>query len=264
MLKSSSEIFNKVLTNIWNFEILENHNFSSKLKLADITPAYKKNDCTLVENYRPVSVLPTLSKIFERIIQKQFFAHVNEFLSPYLCGYRKEFNTQYALLSLIEKWKKTLDNKGYTGAILIDLSKAFDTINHELLIAKLYAYGFSKDSLKIISSYMSDRWQRTKIDKSFSSWSALLKEVPQGSVFGPILFNIYLNDMFYFLNCIICNFADGTIPYVCNENLDFVQEQLELQSNIAIKWFEDNHMKMNASKCHLFVSEINTNIFGQG
>ena len=175
-------------------------------------------------------------------------------MSPYLRGYRKGFNTQYDLLSLIEKWKKTLDNKGYTGAILMDLSKAFDTINHELLIAKLYAYGFSKDSLKIISSYMSDRWQRTKIDKSFSFWSALLKGVPQGSALGPTLFNIYLKDIFYFLNYNICNFADDTTAYVCNKNLDFVLEQLELQSNIAIKWFEDNHMKMNASKCHLFVS----------
>ena len=82
-------------------------------------------------------------------------------------------------MSLIEKWKKELDNKGYGGAILMDLSKAFDTINHELLITKLYAYGFSKDVLKLIYSYMSDRWQRTKIDKSFSSWSALLKGVPQ-------------------------------------------------------------------------------------
>ena len=85
-------------------------------------------------------------------------------------------------MPLIEKWKKELDNKGYAGAILMDLSKAFDTINHELLIAKLYAYGFSKDALELINSYMSDRWQRTKIDKSFSSWSALLKGVPQGSV----------------------------------------------------------------------------------
>ena len=82
-------------------------------------------------------------------------------------------------MSLIEKWKKELDNKGYGGAILMDLSKAFDTINHELLITKLYAYGFSKDALKLIYSYMSDHWQRTKIDKSFSSWSALLKGVPQ-------------------------------------------------------------------------------------
>ena len=119
----------------------------NKLKLADITPVYEKKDPTLVENYRPVSVLPSVSKILERIIQKQFSNYVAEFLSPYLCGYRKGFNTQYALLSLIEKWKKELDNKGYAGAILMDLSKAFDAINHELLIAKLYAYGFSKDAL---------------------------------------------------------------------------------------------------------------------
>ena len=80
----------------------------------------------------------------------------------------------------------------------MDLSKAFDTINHELLIAKLYAYGFSEDALKLIHSYLSDRWQRTKINKSFSSWFALLKGVQQRSVLGPILFNIYLNDIFYF------------------------------------------------------------------
>ena len=147
-----------------------------------------------------------------------------------------------------------LDDNGYTGAMLMDLSKAFDTINHELLIAKLYPYGFSKDALKLIHSYLSGRWQRTKINKSFSSWSALLKGVPQGSVLGPILFNIYLNDIFYFLHCNICNFADDATPYVCNKSLKFVLEQLEEQSNIALKWFEDNYMKMNSGKCHLFVS----------
>ena len=106
VLKESSNVCNAVLRDIWNFEILEKQNFPQNLKLADITPVYKKKDPTLVENYRPVSVLPTVSKVFERIIQKQFSSFINDFLSPYLCSYIKGFNTQYALLSLIEKWKK--------------------------------------------------------------------------------------------------------------------------------------------------------------
>ena len=134
------------------------------------------------------------------------------------------------------------------------MSKAFDTINHELLIAKLYAYRFSKDALKLIISYLTDHWQRTKINKLFSSWSALLQGVPQGSVLGPIFFNIDFNDLFYFLFCAVCNFADDTAPYVCDKNLAFVLAKLEENHNIAMKWFENNYMKINSDKCHLFIS----------
>ena len=114
--------------------------------------------------------------VFKNIMQK----HVNIFLSPYLCGYRKVFSTQYALLSLLERRKKTIDNKSFAGGVLMDLSKAFDTLNHELLIAKLHASGFSKESLMLLLSYLSNRWQRTKINTSFGSWTELLQGVPKG------------------------------------------------------------------------------------
>ena len=95
---------------------------------------------------------------------------MENFLSPYLCGCRKNFNTQNALLALIDNWKKVVDNKGFGGAVLMDLSKAFDMINHNLLLTNLYAYGFSNDSLNRLYSYLNNRWYRTKINHKFNSW----------------------------------------------------------------------------------------------
>ena len=254
-LKEFSDICSPSLEKIWNDEILNKKHFSHLLKLADVTPVYKKNDKLLVDNYRPVSVLPTVSKIFEKIMQKQFNEYIEKYLSPFLCGYRKGFSTQTALVSLIEKWKSCLDNNGYAGAVLMDLSKAFDTINHQLLIAKLHAYGFSTDALELILSYLSNRWQRVKINTSFSSWTELIQGVPQGSVLGPILFNIYINDLFFLLTEInVCNFADDTTPFVCDNDLGTVLNKLEQNSALAISWFESNYMKLNTDKCHLLVS----------
>ena len=95
--------------------------------------------------------------------------------------------------------------------------------------------------------------KRCKINISFSSWSVLLQGVPQRSVLGPILFNIYLNNLFYFLHCDVCNFADDTTPYVCGNNLDFVFIELEEHSMIAFEWFGNSYTKMNSYKCHLFI-----------
>ena len=223
--------------------------------MADITPIFKKLERIFKQNYRPVSILPTISKVFERILNNQMQAKVDSFLSPFLCGYRKGFCVEYALVHMVEKWKKVLDKVGVAGGVLMDLSKAFDTIDHDLLIAKLEAYGFHKDALEIMVSYLSDRKQRTKISSVYSSWNSLLKGVPQGSILGPILFNIYFNDFFYFItNSEICNLADDTTPFFCGSDVDQVIKNLEEDIDSSIDWFRRNFMKLNNDKCHLLLA----------
>ena len=161
---------------------------------------------------------------------------------------------QHALIALIEKWRISLDKRGYGGAILMDLSKAFDTLNHDLLIAKLHAYGFDKISLKLIKSYLTNRWQRTKVNNSYSSWTEIIHGVPQGSILGPLLFNIYLNDaLFFTLDSALCNFADDNTLYACDISLKNLIDKLESSASSVINWFKYNYMKLNDSKCHLLV-----------
>ena len=214
----------------------------------------RKKDPLDKTNYRTVSVLSPVSKVFERLMQKQINEHIKYKLPPYLCGYRKDFSTEYGLLSLIERWKKIFDEKGFGGAVLMDLSKAFDTLNHELLIAKLSAYGFNNESLKLIQFYFTKRWQRTKINKTFSRWIELLQGLPHGSVSGPLLFDIFLNDVFFLVDYTeVCNFADDTTFFACDKDLGSLINRLEHDSFLAVEWFQNNNMKLNEGKCHLLV-----------
>ena len=194
---------------------------------------------------------------FERLMQKQIVGYMENFLFPYLCRYRKDFNTQQALLALTENWKIVLDNKRFGGAVLIDLSKAFDTINHDLLATKLDACSFSNDSLKLLYSYLNNRWYRTKIKLKFSSWKELSQGVLQGSVLEPLLFNIYLNDLFFLSEFTdLCNFEDDTTFYACDMNLNSLIKRLVHDSFLAIEWFKNNNLKLNQDKCHFLVSGL--------
>ena len=254
LLKDNSDICAPILTNIFN-SCIKNGVFPDQLKLADITPIFKSVDSMAKKNYRPVSILNSVSKLFEKLIQKQLNPFFDDKLSEYLCGYRKGNSTQYALLNLIESWKKYRDNHGYSAAVLMDLSKAFDTINHDLLLAKLHAYGVSKNALKLMMSYLRNRYQRTKVNGEYSSWEELLTGVPQGSVLGPLLFNIYLNDLLYAVeNAEICNFADDTTPHSSGYDLKEVMIDVEHDCSLLVEWFRDNYLTLNADKCHLLVS----------
>ena len=184
--------------------------FPSMLKLTDITAVYKKDSRYEKSNHRPISVLPNLSKIFENVLYDQISSFFENIFSKYQTGFRKGFNPQSSLLTMIEKSR---DQGGEYSALLTDLSKAFDCLPHDLIIAKLHAYGPEKASLRLMHSYLTDRYQRVKINNSYSLWSLIKHAVPQGSDLGPILFNIFLCDMFFMIDNIdIASYADDNTP----------------------------------------------------
>ena len=267
ILVDAKFICSPYITKIYNDSKNESK-FPGSLKMADISPVHKKDDLSNKTNNRPVSILPFISKIFERDMYNQICLYMDEHLSHFLCGFRKGYSAQHCLSIMLERRRKALDKSKLAGALLTDLSKAFDCLNHGLLIAKLEAYGFDHKSLSYINSYLSGRKQRTKVNNSFSSWNDIKSGIPQGSILGPLLFNIYLNDIFYFVNeNNLTNYADDNSPYAIDSNTDALIDNLVKDSSTLIKWFNDNYFKMNPDKCRLLITnhvdDISTIIDGE-
>ena len=157
---------------------------------------------------------------------------------------------------MIEMWRKALDECKLAGAVLTDLSKAFDSIPHDLLIAKLHAYGFDKSALNFILNYLSNRTQRTKVMGKYCRKRQLKFGVPQRSILGPLLFNIFMNDIFYFVkDSKLANYADDTSTYTSKEGIFPFLNALKTKTSIVLNWFKINEMKSNSDKCHLIVAE---------
>ena len=252
VLEKSSFTFDEVTICV-NYALI-NGKFPISLKDADVTPVHKKDDPTDKTNFRPISVLPVLSKVFERVIYNQLGKYMDTFLDKFLCRFRKAHSTQHALFKLLQRWQNELDNSGLVSTILMDLSKAYDCLPYDLIIAKFEAYGLSKSRLSLLLDCLTSRKQRVKIGSSYSIWNEIKRGVPQESILGPLLFNAFINDIFMFIEKTeICNFAHDDTIYDCGEELSNILGNLKHDLKALLKWFRINSLQANPSKFQFMI-----------
>ena len=255
LLKSIKDEIAKPLTIIIN-QSLKTGVFPDALKIAKVKPLYKKGDNFCLNNYKPISLLPTISKIFERVMFTQLYSYLNanNLLSEEQYGFRSQHSTELACVKLVDYITTEMDNikkiKTPT-AIFLDLSKAFDTLNFNILLNKLQYYGIDGISLSLIRSYLTDRFQYVQFENSESDLLEIKTGIPQGSILGPLFFSIMINDLvnssnkFKFLMC-----ADDTTIYFNLE--DFPIENREVLINNELekvnKWLKLNKLAVNVDK----------------
>ena len=267
LLKKIANSIKPILTLIIN-QSLSTGIFPTKLKLAKVLPLFKnKGDCHLFDNYRPISLLPTISKIFEKVVHKQLYDYFTEnnlfYKSQY--GYRKGHSTELAALELADRISQYLDNGEIPIAIFLDLSKAFDTLDHKILLSKLKYYGIHGTALQWFESYLSNRSQYVVYEETKSKQSPLLTGVPQGSVLGPLLFLIYMNDIYKAsekFNSVL--FADDTTldnplktfdMIGANNKLDrsALTNNLNSELNKIFDWLCANKLSLNIGKTKFMI-----------
>lgn len=256
LLKTSSHIVSSYLCCIFNNYISTNK-FPHQFKTARVTPIYKSDNESNPSNYRPISILPCLSKIFENILHEQLseFIESNKILSNHQFGFRKLHNANFAVLHLLNDILTHLNKNENILALFLDLKKAFDLVDHEILMYKLLKYSFDPLAIQLLSSYLSNRF----IYVGKSGLYKMFHGVPQGSILGPLLFSLFINDLF--LTSTLCSlicYADDTVVYLpisChNDSIHFITEV-----NKIFNWFSENHLYLNYEKCNLINFYIKKN-----
>ena len=255
LIKYNAEPLTKHLTIIYNASIIS-AKYPTKWKLAKVIALFKKGSTDLPENYRPISLLDSFGKKIKKLIYKQMmsFIKTHSILFIYQYGFREDYSTTLALIDIVDKIKQNLDNNEYAIGIFIDIKKAFDTVNHDLLYTKLEHYGFRGHALNFIKSYLTNRTQYTRMNGYTSTTQEITCGVPQGSVLGPLLFLLYINDI---QHCIdkeeIKLFADDTGVFIHHPQLEVLLEQSKSRIKKLYDWFSANKLSLSFNKSNFIV-----------
>ena len=244
-LKDGVKILAKPITDICNLSITSGK-FPDSCRLAKLKPIYKKGSLAEASNYRPISLLPLISKVIEKVIHDQtsVFLNSRNLLYNYQSGFRKNHSTDFCLSFLNDKILKSFDQGLITDMILIDLQKAFDTVDHDILLQKLYAIGFSKHSVNWFRSYLTNRTFLVNLGNVFSQPACASSGVPQGSILGPLLFLIYIN-MSQAVKCNLFLYADDTCLVCQHKDINEIGKQLYKDFQNVCDWFVDNKLSVH-------------------